>query len=140
MAIACGSKPFYAFNIKGEFLGEFINKTEFANQYNTTVQRIVEMVNNKTYSAKGIIVIDKENYTPELLKMRLNGCVKKIPFVAINKKTNEQMGIFTNIEECKRQLGLPKSCHIGEVLKGQRQSSNGYIFYYIEEEKENIDV
>lgn len=132
MAIACGSKPFYAFNIKGEFLGEFINKTEFARQYNITVQRVVEMVNNTTYSAKGIIVIDKEKYTPALLKMRLQGCVKKLPFVAVNKQTNEQMGIFTNIEECKRQLGLPKSCHIGEVLKGQRQSSNGYIFYYIE--------
>ena len=134
MAIACGSKPFYAFNTKGEFLGEFINKTEFANQYNTTVQRITEMVNNKAYSAKGIIVIDKENYTPELLKIRLKGCVKKTPFVVINKKTKEQIGVFTNIEECKRQLGLPKSCHIGEVLKGQRQSSNGYIFYYVEEE------
>jgi hypothetical protein len=29
MAILLGSEPFYAFNIKGEFLGEFINKSEF---------------------------------------------------------------------------------------------------------------
>lgn len=29
MAVLLGSEPFYVFNIKGEFLGEFINKSEF---------------------------------------------------------------------------------------------------------------
>jgi len=37
MAKIRGSKPFLAFNIKGEFIGEFINKTAFARQYNITV-------------------------------------------------------------------------------------------------------
>lgn len=37
MAISCGSKPFYAFTLKGELIGEFINKTEFSRMYNIPV-------------------------------------------------------------------------------------------------------
>lgn len=133
MAILCGSKPFYAFNLKGELIGEFINKREFARLYDIAPQRVVEMVQNKILSSKNIIVIDKENYTIEILQDRLKKCVKKFPFVAINKKTGERSKIFTSIEECKRTLNLPTNCHIGEVLKGQRKSSNGYIFEYVEE-------
>ena len=134
MAVACGSKPFYAFNIKGEFLGEFINKREFERDFNIPAQRITEMVKNKTLSAKNIIIIDKELYSPELLKYRMENCIKKLPFIAINKKTNEISEIFTSIEECRRKMNLSKNCHIGEVLKGQRKSSDGYIFKYIEQE------
>lgn len=133
MAVICGSEPFYAFNIKGELLGEFVNKRDFARQYNIDVQRVVEMVQNKTLSTKNIIVIDKATYTPELLQYRLKHCIKKLPFVAINKKTGEKSKIFTSIEECKKEMGLPVNCHIGEVLKGSRKSSNGYIFKYVEE-------
>lgn len=133
MAFLCGSQPFYAFNLKGELIGEFVNKREFARQYNIAVQRIVEMVQNKTLSSKNIIVIDKATYTPELLQYRLKYCIKKLPFVAINKKTGKQSKVFTSIEDCKRELQLPINCHIGEVLKGSRKSSNGYIFKYIEE-------
>ena len=96
-------------------------------------ERFFEMVQNKTLSAKNIIVIDKANYSQELLQYRLKHCIKKLPFVAINKKTKEQSRIFTSIEECKRELQLPSNCHIGEVLKGMRKSSNGYIFMYVEE-------
>lgn len=131
MAISCGSKPFYAFTIKGELIGEFVNKREFSRQYNIPVQRIVEMTQNKTLSAKNIIVIDKELYNLELLQYRIKNCIKKIPFIAINKKTGEQSQPFTSIEECKRVLNLPPNCHIGEVLKNQRKSSNGYVFKYI---------
>lgn len=133
MAVICGSEPFYAFNIKGELLGEFVNKRDFARQYNINVQRVVEMVQNKTLSTKNIIVIDKATYTPELLQYRLKHCIKKLPFVAINKKTGEKSKIFTSIEDCKKEMGLPVNCHIGEVLKGSRKSSNGYIFKYVEE-------
>ena len=133
MAVLCGSKPFYAFNIKGEFIGEFINKQEFARKYNIPAQRIVEMVQNKTLSSKNIIIIDKELYSIDLLQYRIKNCMKKIPFIAINKKTGERSEVFTSIEECKRVLNLPVNCHIGEVLKGQRKSSNGYTFQYVEE-------
>lgn len=144
MAIHLGSKPFYAFNLKGELLGEFINKTDFARKYNIPVQRIVEMVQNKTLSSKGIIIIDKENYSIDLLNYRLKHCIKKIPFIAINLITNETFGPFTNIEECKRNLNLPKNCHITEVLKGMRKTSNNYKFEYIDIEENawraNVDV
>jgi hypothetical protein len=75
------------------------------------------MIKNKTLSAKNIIIIDKENYSIDLLQYRINNCMKKIPFVAINKITGEMSEIFTSIEECKRVLNLPANCHIGEVLK-----------------------
>lgn len=133
MAIACGSKPFYAFNLKGELIGEFINKTDFSRKYNIPVQRIVEMVEEKTLSSKGIIIIDKEKYSQEKLQNRIKRCIKKIPFKAINIKTGELSETFTSIEECKRTLNLPKNCHIGEVLKKQRNSSNGYKFIYVED-------
>lgn len=132
MAEKCGSKPFYAFTIKGELIGEFINKKQFSEKYNIPVQRICEMVQNKTLSAKGIIIIDKEQYNINVLNERLKQCIKKMPFIAICKETGITTGPYTNIEECKRLLNLPKSCHITEVLKGTRQSSNGYEFKYID--------
>lgn len=131
MAKIRGSKPFLAFNIKGEFIGEFINKTAFARQYNITVQRICEMIKGTALSANKIIVIDKEKYTKKILEDRLKKCVKKQPFMAINLKTQKITGPYTNIEECKRILQLPKNCHITEVLKKTRKTSNGYSFYYI---------
>ena len=89
------------------------------------------MIDNKELSAKNIIIIDKNQYTKELLQYRIKNCIKKLPFIAINKDTNEKSEIFTSIEECKRVLNLPKNCHIGEVLKGQRKSSNGWMFKYV---------
>ena len=130
-AISAGSKPFYAFNVKGEFLGEFINKREFAYTHNINPSRITDMLNGKAFSAKNIIVIDKENYTPELLKQKLSQCLKKQPFQVIRLQDNVNLGIWDSIEECRRQLNLPKYCHITEVLKGQRKQSHGYYFEYI---------
>lgn len=133
MAIHCGSKPFYAFNLKGELLGEFINKRQFSEDYNIPTSRIIEMIKGETLSSKGIIIIDKEQYSPQILKDRLSKCIKKQSFMAKNLKDGTISGPYKNIEESKRILGLPKSCHVTEVLKGMRNSSNGYKFYYIEE-------
>ena len=131
MAELCGSKPFYAFTLKGELIGEFINKLDFERKYGIQQCHIKNMIDNKELSAKNIIIIDKDQYTKELLQYRIKNCIKKLPFIAINKDTNEESEIFTSIEECKRALNLPKNCHIGEVLKGQRKSSNGWIFKYV---------
>ena len=89
------------------------------------------MIKGTALSANKIIVIDKEKYTKKILEDRLKKCVKKQPFMAINLKTQEITGPYTNIEECKRILQLPKNCHITEVLKKTRKTSNGYSFYYI---------
>lgn len=132
MAIQCGSKPFYAFNLKGELIGEFVNKKQFEYDYGIPTSRILEMIKNTTLSSKGIIIIDKESYKPEILQFRLKNCIKKQSFYAECIETKEITGPYSNIEECKRILNLPKSCHITEVLKGSRKSSNGYKFIYCE--------
>lgn len=132
MAELCGSKPFYAFTTQGKLIGEFINKKQFSEKYDIPISRICEMVQNKTLSSKGIIIIDKEQYNIDLLNTRLKHCMKKIPFMAICKENGKESGPYTNIEECKRLLNLPKNCHITEVLKGVRKSSNGYIFKYVD--------
>lgn len=51
------------------------------------------------------------------------------------------MGIFENISECKKLLGI-KGNHISEVLNGKRKSCEGYIFEFIEKNalKANLDI
>ena len=131
-AIAAGSKPFYAFDIKGQLLGEFINHREFAYQHNIDPSRITDMLNNKVISAKNIIVIDKENYTPQLLQKKLKACLARKDFYVIRLSDGMNLGIWHNIETCRRELNLPRYCHITEVLKGKRKQSHGYYFEYAE--------
>ena len=53
------------------------------------------------------------------------------PFVAIKLDTLESFGPFMSIKECKEKLDL-KNNHIGEILKGQRKSQEGYSFKFID--------
>ena len=47
MAELCGSKPFYAFTLKGELIGEFINKLDFERKYGIQQCHIKNMIDNK---------------------------------------------------------------------------------------------
>ena len=133
MAEICGSKPFYAFN-KGILIGEFINKRRFEKEYDVPAAKIASLLRGDygSVSYHGYIFILKEEYSEEVLKDRLSRMISKEKFKAINKKSGEEFGPFTTYEECKRALSLPANAHIGEVLKGTRRSSNGYLFQYFE--------
>ena len=126
----CGSYPFYAFDLKGNKLGEFLNQREFSRQYGVGKGDIYRMLHNQAYYCNGVICIDKETFTEE----RLRECVKQAqikatPFIARNIETGEVFGPFTNKTECKKILGL-KSNHISEVLKKKRKTQEGYTFVY----------
>ena len=132
----CGSYPFYAFDLKGNLIGEFLNQREFARKYNINKGDIYKMLNNQLYFSNNIICIDKKKFTQK----RLNECIKiatnkTTPFIARNIETGEVFGPFTNRLECKRTLNL-KSNHISEVLSKKRKTQEGYTFQYCEE-KEN---
>lgn len=129
----CGSHPFYAFDLKGNKLGEFLNQREFARDHNMSKGDVYRMLQNQLYYSNGVICIDKENFTQE----RLNECIqvakgKTTPFIARNIETGEVFGPFINKAECKRVLNL-KSNHIREVLDKKRKSQEGYVFQYCEE-------
>ena len=129
----CGSYPFYAFDLEGNKLGEFLNQREFSRQYNVNKGDIYRMLHNQLYFSNGIICIDKETFTEE----RLKECIKRAKsrntsFIARKIETGEVFGPFINKMECKKFLNL-KSNHIGEVLNKQRKSQEGYIFQYCEE-------
>lgn len=132
MAIQCGSLPFYAFTLKGELIGEFVNKRSFEREYGVAASHILDMIKNKMYYCNDIIVIDKDKYSEEVLRFRVERAKQKDAFFAIEKATGKNLGVFTNKEECKRVLGLHVNTHITEVLKGSRKSSNGFIFKYVE--------
>ena len=126
----CGSYPFYAFDLKGNKLGEFLNQREFSRQYGVGKGDIYRMLHNQAYYCNGVICIDKETFTEE----RLRECVKQAqikatPFIARNIETGEVFGPFTNKTECKKTLGL-KSNHIREVLEKKRKTQEGYTFVY----------
>ena len=126
----CGSYPFYAFDLKGNKLGEFLNQREFSRQYGVGKGDIYRMLHNQAHYCNGVICIDKETFTEE----RLRECVKQAqikatPFIARNIETGEVFGPFTNKTECKKTLGL-KSNHIGEVLEKKRKTQEGYTFVY----------
>ena len=134
---SCGSRPFYAFDLKGNKLGEFLNQREFARDHNMSKGDIYRMIHNQLYFCNGVICIDKENFTQE----RLQECIKRAssrttPFIARNIETGEIFGPFTNKLECKKFLGL-KSNHIGEVLNKKRKTQEGYVFKYCEEGEKN---
>ena len=126
----CGSYPFYAFDLKGNKLGEFLNQREFSRQYGVGKGDIYRMLHNQAHYCNGVICIDKETFTEE----RLRECVKQAqikatPFIARNIETGEVFGPFTNKTECKKILGL-KSNHISEVLEKKRKTQEGYTFVY----------
>ena len=131
----CGSYPFYAFDLKGNKLGEFLNQREFSRQYGVGKGDIYRMLHNQTYSCNGIICIDKATFTEK----RLQDCIKHAqmkttPFIARNIETGEVFGPFTNKTECKKILGL-KSNHISEVLEKKRKTQEGYTFVYCKGEE-----
>ena len=131
----CGSYPFYAFDLKGNKLGEFLNQREFSRQYGVGKGDIYRMLHNQIYYCNGIICIDKETFTEK----RLQECIKHAqmkttPFIARNIETGEVFGPFTNKTECKKILGL-KSNHISEVLEKKRKTQEGYTFVYCKGEE-----
>lgn len=130
---SCGSLPFYAFDLQGNLLEEFLNQREFAREYNMSKGDIYRMLNNQLYFSNGVICIDKESFTQE----RLDECVKvatnkTTPFIARKIDTGEVFGPFTNRLECKRALNLTSN-HIGEVLSKKRKTQEGYTFQYCKE-------
>ena len=129
----CGSYPFYAFDLKGNKIGEFLNQREFAREYNMSKGDIYRMLHNQAHYCNGVICINKATFTEE----RLQECIKMAkmkaaPFIARNIKTGEVFGPFTNKLECKRVLNL-KSNHISEVLENKRKTQEGYTFQYCKE-------
>ena len=133
---SCGSHPFYAFDLKGNKLGEFLNQREFARDHNMSKGDIYRMLKNQLYYSNGVICIDKESFTQQ----RLKDCIevakgKTTPFIARKIETGEVFGPFLNKTECKKFLNL-KSNHIREVLDKKRKSQEGYIFQYCDNEGE----
>jgi hypothetical protein len=130
----CGSYPFYAFDLKGNKLGDFLNQREFSRDYGVGKGDLYRMLHNQAHYCNGVICIDKETFT----EARLQECIKQAkmkttPFIARNIETGEVFGPFTNKTECKRVLGL-KSNHISEVLEKKRKTQEGYVFIYVKEE------
>lgn len=129
-AAACGSKPFYAYRVNGEFLGEFINKKAFGRKYKVGDTHIANVLNHKYNSCNGYIFIYKEEFTEDVLKEKISKAKQSFrPIIAINLKTFEQFGPYNSMKECKEALGL-KNNHIGEVLSGKRKSQEGYTFKF----------
>lgn len=129
----CGSYPFYAFDLKGNKLGEFLNQRDFSRQYGVGKRDVYRMLHNQLYYCNGVICIDKEAFTEK----RLQECIKQAkiktaPFIARKIETGEIFGPFINKTECKNILGL-KSNHISEVLEKKRKTQEGYVFQYCEE-------
>lgn len=130
-ALACGATPFLAYRTNGQFLGEYINASAFCRKYNIT-RAISDVLNGKYNSCSGIIAIKKDEFTKEELQKRLKKAKNSYrPFVAIKLDTLESFGPFMSIKECKEKLDL-KNNHIGEILKGQRKSQEGYSFKFID--------
>lgn len=131
-ALACGACSFYAYKVSGEFLGEFINRKAFGRQFNIADTHIGDLLNHKYNSCNGIIAIKKEEFTHDLLQQKLNNAKQSFrPFIALNIRTLEQFGPYESMKQCKEALKL-KNNHIGEVLKGKRQSQEGYTFKFID--------
>lgn len=134
---SCGSHPFYAFDLKGNKLGEFLNQREFARDHKMSKGDIYKMLKNQLYYSNGVICIDKDSFTQQ----RLKDCIKvakgkTTPFIARKIETGEIFGPFINKTECKKFLNL-KSNHIREVLDKKRKSQEGYIFQYCNEGEYN---
>lgn len=131
---ACGSVPFLVYDIEGNFIGEFLNQSKFARQYNIAATHVSDMIKDKMNYCNGYIILAKETFTKEKLKQRLQFAQKKSRkkrFIAINIKTKEQIGPFNSQRECVKILKF-SSNHIGEVLSGKRKTQEGYYFKYVE--------
>lgn len=130
---ACGSVPFLVYNIKGEFIGEFLNQTQFGKEYGIAPTHVSDMIKDKMNFCNGYIILAKENFSEGKLQKRIQIAQKNNrgkSFIAINIKTKQEFGPFNNQKECINTLKL-SSNHIGEVLSGKRKSQEGYYFKYV---------
>lgn len=130
--LACGSVPFVAYTTQGEYLGEFLNQREFADQYNIAAAHVSDLINDKLNFCNNLILIKKDKFSEEKLQEKLkkfNNNKRGSKFIAINLETNKKYGPFNNQKECLKELHL-SSNHIGEVLSGKRKSQGGYTFQY----------
>lgn len=132
-ALSCGAVPFLAYRTNGEFLGEFINQAKFSREFNIANTHVSDLINNKLNSCNGFILIKKENFNQELLEQKIKNAKQTFrPFMAIKIDTLEYFGPYNSAKECKKDLKLSNP-HIGEVLKKQRKSGEGYLFRFCDE-------
>ena len=131
---ACGSVPFLVFDLKGNYIGEFLNQRAFGKQYNIASTNVSNMINDKMNFCNGFIILKKETFSEEKLQKRIQiaqNNKRRKAFIAINIKTKQEFGPFNTQKECINYLNLTSN-HIGQVLSGKRQSQQGYRFKYIE--------
>lgn len=129
---ACGGRPFLAYRTNGEFLGRYINQKDFSRKYNIADTHVSDLINNKYISCNGFVIIAEEDFSEEKLQEKLSKAKNTYrPFIAINLKTFEEYGPFISAKECRESLHL-KNNHIGEILKGQRKSQEGYTFKFLD--------
>lgn len=134
---ACGSVPFLVYDIKGNFIGEFLNQTQFGKEYGIASTHVSDMIKDKMNFCNGYIILAKENFSQQKLQQRLkiaNKSARNKKFIAIDIKTKKEFGPFNTQRECINYLNLTSN-HIGQVLSGKRQSQQGYKFKYIEQDK-----
>ena len=131
--LKCGSQYFYGYKVDGTYLGRFLNQREFAQKYDIAPAHVADLLSHKYNSCNGIIAIKVDEFSEELLQQKLQNAKNTFhPFVAIKLDTQEQFGPFNSIKECREYFHF-KNNHIGEILKKQRKSQNGYTFKFIEE-------
>ena len=72
MAMASGAKPFYLYNIKGEFVGEYINQHECARELGLSVKTLNQLLKGqRLYTRKGYVGLYVEEFNEDILRNRL---------------------------------------------------------------------
>jgi len=123
-----GAKPFFIYNWKGNFIGEWINQYECAEELNISQSCISDCLLNKKKQSNGYVFIFKEHFNDELLQQKLINAFKYFYICTLEGKHIE---FFYSQIECARQYGLDAG-KISNCLHGKQKSHKNFTFKYID--------
>jgi group I intron endonuclease len=124
-------KPFFVYNLNGDCLGEFLNKTHASIfiGIKPSSANIIECLNWKKKTLNGKFCIYKHEINR--LKERIEFCAVRRgrPFIIYNNTGVHQK--FYNQTECARVYCISNK-NISACLKGSKKTHKGYKFKYVE--------
>jgi hypothetical protein len=120
----------------GEFIGQWISKTECAEQLNCGSRAVGKCLLKKYKYHKDYVFIYDEEDTPEKRSLIINPPKKYEAnnlFIVFNTDGME-IGVWDNKAKCAVDLDLGSRSKIHECLTGKKNSYKGFVFEYVNNE------
>lgn len=130
LSLANGGRWFLIYNIKGEFIGRYLNINRYCKENKITTSHFHICLNHKRVSVKGLIPIYEDEFTEELLLDKISKYQPKNNNEFEVFKDDVLIGRYSIKKEVANLLKIPQS-KITDCLNGRLKYYKEYTFKYI---------